>query len=194
MILLAGLIAGREERVTVKRANRVPSVKARRSRREISGSSFTGSIRTLKAPAQVNPISKASSSPSSARNSRGSPVRATSSAASITCASMQPPIVTAPLRLAPPMISIFEPSFLGAVPSVAITVARQALELSFAAKISSQNCFMIEKTSSQGWRRQRQDLVVLTAPTKVASGNEAHHHRAAAERYFRGSFSKVFLQ
>jgi hypothetical protein len=52
------------------------------------------------------------------------------------------------------MISIFEPSFLGAVPSVAITVARQAFdEFSLAVKISSQNCFMVEKRiSSQGWR------------------------------------------
>src|SRR4029453_18054002 len=98
MILLAGLIDGREDRVTVKRANGVPSLRAWRSCRKIFGSSFTGSIRTLKAPAQVKPISKASSSPSSARNSRGSPVRVTSSAASITCALLKPPIVTAPLR------------------------------------------------------------------------------------------------
>ena len=146
MILLAGLIDGREDRVTVKRANGAPSLRAWRSGRPIFGSSFTGSIRTLKAPAQVKPISKASSSPSSARSSRGSPVRVTSSAASITCASIQPPIVTAPLRVSPPMISIFEPSFLGAVPSVAITVARQAFdEFSLAVKMSSQNCFMSRK-------------------------------------------------
>src|SRR2546425_9001942 len=44
----------------------------------------------------------------------------------MTCASAQLPIVTAPSRVLSPTTSIFEPSFLGAVPSVPTTVARHA--------------------------------------------------------------------
>jgi len=95
---------------------------------DIFGSIPAGSIKTLRAPAQVSPISNASSSPRFILRSCGVPVRATSSEASITWASTQPPIVTVPLRVLPSMTSILEPSFLGAVPSVATTVARAADE------------------------------------------------------------------
>jgi hypothetical protein len=79
---------------------------------------------------------------------------------------------------------------------VAITVARQALEVSFAAKISSQNCFMVEKkVSSQGGVFTEAGVARLTRSSQALTlGDKTVHGGASVKRYFCGSFSKLFLQ
>jgi hypothetical protein len=82
-----------------------------------------GSTKTSTAPPHESPISTASSVPRSMSTSRGSPPARTASAASITRASMQPPMVTDPRRRPSPPTHIFAPSLRGVVPRVSTSVA-----------------------------------------------------------------------
>src|SRR5215467_14500946 len=74
-------------------------------------------------PAHVNPPSHASSSPRATERSFGSNEAIASSDSSITSASAQPPIVTAPSMRPCALTHIFAPSFFGLVPRVATSVA-----------------------------------------------------------------------
>src|SRR5262245_36545792 len=74
-------------------------------------------------PAQVNPPSQASSSPSLTESSRDSKDASAFSDSSITCASTHPPMVTAPSMRPCSLTHILAPSFLGLVPRVATSVA-----------------------------------------------------------------------